>query len=72
MLRQLGVTRRERVLVVGDNLSTDIRGALDCGLPAAWYNPRGLPNTTPWTPRWTISDYTQLEELVLAQPSPLL
>lgn len=72
VLRQLGVTRRERVLVVGDNLSTDIRGALDCGLPAAWYNPRGLPNTTPWTPQWTFSDYTQLEELVLAQPSPLL
>lgn len=63
MLRQLGVTRRERVLVAGDNLSTDIQGALDCSLPNT---------TTPWTPRWTISDYTQLEELVLAQPSPLL
>ena len=46
VLRQLGVTRRERVLVVGDNLSTDIRGALDCGLPAAWYNPRGCQHHT--------------------------
>ena len=70
VLRQLGITRRERVLVVGDNLSTDIRGGLDCGLPTAWYNPGHLPNHTPWTPRWECSNYTQLEELVLTRPLP--
>ena len=65
VLRQLGVTRRERVLVVGDNLSTDIRGGLDCGLPTAWYNPGHLPNATPWTPTWEVDTYSRLKELIL-------
>ena len=65
VLRQLGVTRRERVLVVGDNLSTDIRGGLDCGLPTAWYNPGHLPNATPWTPIWEVDTYSRLKELIL-------
>ena len=70
VLRQLGVTRRERVLVVGDNLATDIRGGLDCGLPTAWYNPKGLPNSTPWIPTWEIATYPQLEALILDHSAP--
>lgn len=65
VLRQLGNPSQERVLVVGDNLATDIRGGLDCGLPTAWYNPRRLPNSTPWQPQWEVSDYSQLEHLIL-------
>lgn len=70
VLRQLGVTRRERVLVVGDNPSTDIRGGLARGLATAWYNPRGLPNATPWIPRWEIAAYSQLEALILDHSAP--
>lgn len=65
VLRQLGNPSRERVLVVGDNLATDIRGGLDCGLPTAWYNPKRLTNSTPWQPRWEVSSYSQLEHLIL-------
>ena len=71
MLHRLGDPSRDRVLVVGDNLSTDIRGGLDCGLPTAWYNPRHLPNTTPWTPRWEAADFSRLEELIL-DPAAIL
>ena len=71
VLRHLGDPPRERVLVVGDNLATDIRGGLDCGLPTAWYNPRHLPNATPWTPRWEAADFSRLEELIL-DPAAIL
>ena len=71
VLHRLGDPSRDRVLVVGDNLSTDIRGGLDCGLPTAWYNPRHLPNTTPWTPRWEAADFSRLEELIL-DPAAIL
>ena len=70
VLRQLGNPPEERVLVVGDNVATDIRGGLDCGLPTAWYNPRHLPNTTPWTPRWEVASYPQLEDLILGPVAP--
>jgi FMN phosphatase YigB (HAD superfamily) len=29
--------------MVGDNLKTDIAGALEAGLHGIWYNPAGLP-----------------------------
>lgn len=69
VLRQLGSPSKERVLVVGDNLATDIRGGLDCGLPTAWYNPGHLPNTTSWTPKWEVASYAQLEDLILGPAS---
>ncbi|WP_297211238.1 YjjG family noncanonical pyrimidine nucleotidase [uncultured Flavonifractor sp.] len=69
VLRQLGNPRRERVLVVGDNLATDIRGGLEAGLPTAWYNPGHLPNTTPWTPRWEVASYAGLAALILEAPT---
>ena len=42
-----------------------MRGGLEAGLPTVWYNPRGLPNPTPWVPTWTAETYPQLEALIL-------
>ena len=65
VLRALGGPDKSRVLMVGDNLATDVRGGLEAGLPTVWYNPRGLPNPTPWVPTWTAETYPQLEALIL-------
>ena len=65
VLRALGDPPKDRVLMVGDNLATDVRGGLEAGLPTVWYNPRGLPNPTPWVPTWTAETYPQLEALIL-------
>ena len=70
VLRALGGPDRGRVLMVGDNLATDVRGGLEAGLPTVWYNPRGLPNPTPWVPAWTVESYPQLEALILGGPPP--
>lgn len=32
-----------RALVIGDSLSSDIRGANNAGLPCCWFNPHGKP-----------------------------
>ncbi|MCK5878256.1 MAG: HAD hydrolase-like protein [Holophagae bacterium] len=41
--------------MIGDNPDTDIRGAVDAGLQAAWYNPKGeneeLANSADWKGR---------------------
>ena len=70
VLRALGDPPRSRVLMVGDNLATDVRGGLASGLPTVWYNPRGLPNPTPWRPTWTVETYARLEALALESPLP--
>ncbi len=34
---------RENALVIGDSLTSDIRGANNAGLPCCWYDPQGRP-----------------------------
>lgn len=57
----LGITDPARVLVVGDNLSTDIGGGAAMGTDTAWYNPAGRPRTGEIVPTWQV---TRLEELL--------
>lgn len=65
MLTALGSPDHSRCLMVGDNLNSDIRGGLDAGLPAAWYNPRRLPLTGGICPTFTVTDYHELKDLIL-------
>lgn len=42
----LGEPDRERVLIVGDSLTSDITGGNRAGIRTCWYNPKGEPNLT--------------------------
>lgn len=60
----LGVTDRSRVLMVGDSLTSDIRGGHDAGLDTVWFNLKGLPLTGLAVPTYTVGSYAQLLELL--------
>ena len=36
---QIGRPEKERVLIVGDNINADVKGGLDYGIHACWFNP---------------------------------
>ena len=42
----IGGPDRERVLIVGDSLTSDIAGGNAAGIRTCWYNPKGEPNLT--------------------------
>ncbi len=42
----IGEPDRERVLIVGDSLTSDITGGSRAGIRTCWYNPKGEPNLT--------------------------
>lgn len=42
----IGEPDRERVLIVGDSLTSDITGGNRAGIGTCWYNPKGEPNLT--------------------------
>ena len=42
----IGEPDRERVLIVGDSLTSDITGGNRAGIRTCWYNPKGGPNLT--------------------------
>ena len=51
-------------IVVGDSLTSDIRGALNAGLRSCWYNPGDLPPRPDIPPDYTIRDLSELPPLL--------
>ena len=64
-LRTLGVENRERVLVVGDSLTSDIQGGVNAGLDTCWYNPARAENPGKVNPTYEIAGLEQLYEIVM-------
>ncbi len=54
-----------RVIIVGDSLSSDMRGGIDAGIDTCWYNPHGLTTDLPVT--YTIERLEQLPALLQAE-----
>lgn len=54
----------ENALVIGDSLSTDMRGANNAGLPCCWFNPEGKPRAGGLWIDYEISDLRELLEIV--------
>lgn len=38
-MQAIGTNKREECIMIGDNLERDVKGALNAGLKAIWYNP---------------------------------
>lgn len=54
----------ENALVIGDSLTTDIRGANNAGLPCCWFNPKGKPCQESLKIDYEIADLRQLLNIV--------
>lgn len=64
--QRMGRPRREAVLMVGDSLTSDMRGGVAYGLDTCWYNPEGRPRHPDVPVRYEIRDLRQLVDLVEA------
>lgn len=56
---------KEHTLVVGDSLSSDIKGAINAGLDCVWYNPNGSSAPEGMDITYTVSELSQIENIVL-------
>ena len=50
--------------MVGDSLSSDIRGGAGFGLDTCWFNPAGKPNTSGLRPTYEIRNLLELPALL--------
>lgn len=64
-LKDLGITNRSRVLVVGDDLLADIQGGLNTGLDTCWINFDRQAPTAPVTPKYEVHSYEELYRIVM-------
>ncbi len=63
-LEYMGDPPREKVLVIGDKLETDVLGAYRCGLASCWYNPDKRRNFSAIRPSCEIQHFGQLPAIV--------
>ena len=50
----------ERAIIIGDSLTSDIRGGINAGIKTCWFNPKAVPGRDDIVPDYVV---TQLEEI---------
>ena len=65
VLKDLGITNRSRVLVVGDDLLADIKGGQNAGLDTCWFNLKNEENKSNIHPKFEIGSYEDLYKIVM-------
>ena len=62
--REIPGFERARAIILGDSLSSDIRGGINAGILTCWYNPSGKENTGPIKADYEIRDLGEFEGLL--------
>ena len=62
--REIPGFERSRAIILGDSLSSDIRGGINAGILTCWYNPSGKENTGPIKADYEIRDLGEFEGLL--------
>ena len=57
----------KNTVMVGDSLASDIAGATNVGLPSIWFNPQHLANLSDVHPTATVTNFDQLQQLLLSK-----
>ncbi|MCF0230434.1 MAG: YjjG family noncanonical pyrimidine nucleotidase, partial [Parasporobacterium sp.] len=56
VFEKTGDLNKDQVIIVGDSLTSDMRGGNNAGIRTCWYNPKHLTNNTDVKVDWEISD----------------
>ncbi len=60
VFREMNYPPKEKVLVVGDNLLSDIKGGINYGTDTCWFNPENKENTTPFSPTFVARNFEEI------------
>ncbi|MDU4695288.1 MULTISPECIES: YjjG family noncanonical pyrimidine nucleotidase [Paenibacillus] len=63
-------TDKSRVLIVGDSLTSDMKGGLNYGIDTCWFNPFHRPNTLDLRPTYEIHRLAEVKELAGGEAGP--
>ncbi|OKP97117.1 YjjG family noncanonical pyrimidine nucleotidase [Paenibacillus sp. P46E] len=61
---KLGISDRSKVLIVGDSLTSDIKGGMDYGIDTCWFNPLGKEGVPGIHPTYEIRELSGLLEII--------
>lgn len=64
VLREIGNPDKSELLIIGDSLSSDIRGGINSGIDTCWFNPKNLPAPTDISPTYSIAALPELYDIL--------
>lgn len=64
VFEHLGITDKKEVLIIGDSLTSDIKGGIVAGIDTCWFNPTHKSNTLDFEVTYEIDDLGKIEEIV--------
>ena len=59
-LKQCRINDRSKALMIGDSLTSDIRGGINAGLDTCWYNPSGKQHPADIVPTYEIRSLVEI------------
>lgn len=63
--REMDMPEKDRVMVVGDSLFSDMHGGINYGFRTCWYNPSGKPATDDIQPDHQVRSHVELIKLLI-------
>lgn len=51
-------------IIIGDSLSSDIKGGINAGITTVWFNPKGIENDSDIKPDYTINELSEVPGLL--------
>ena len=67
VFRRIGPIPPEEVLIVGDSMTSDIRGGVNAGIRTCWYNPWGRTNGSGLPVDYEITSLSEVPGIVAAE-----
>lgn len=64
LFNEMGHPKKESSLIIGDSLSSDIKGGNDFEISTCWYNPNGIENNSGIRPTYQTKQLDQLLDIV--------
>ncbi len=64
VFKAIGSVKKDETVIIGDSLTSDIRGGSNAGILCWWYNPEGRLNDTGLTVHREIKDLREVEKLL--------
>ncbi len=61
---KIGNIDKEKTIIIGDSLSSDIRGGNNAGIITCWYNPEGMVNKTDAVVNFEIKSLSEVYEIL--------
>lgn len=56
--------KKEKALVIGDSLSSDIKGAINSGIDSCWFNPNGKEAPSGWSITYNVKGFDEILSLL--------